>query len=93
MTTTTLRATSSVANAWKDICAADITSAAGVNGLVRNIAGAPIEVIKGGASPPAPSDQGIVVPVGGGEFANAANIWVICRPSGSSSRVAFDVLS
>lgn len=88
MGTTTQRTTHSVSASYTDVVTS-IPGAANASGLLKNLSGYTIDVVKGGASAPGANVQGVKLLPFGEEYCEAANIWVRCDPG---ALVAFDVL-
>ncbi|HEX7852333.1 MAG TPA: hypothetical protein VF503_01395 [Sphingobium sp.] len=68
---------------WTD-AVTSIAGAANVAGLIRNASPVQFEVIKGGASAPAPTDRGVPVNPGGAEYCVTDHIW-LRGPTGAAA--------
>lgn len=94
MSTITLRngaavATHTVDSDWSDVVVS-IPAAASVAGLLRNLEGDNIIVVKGGASAPATGTAGEVLGPFGAVFCDTSNIWV--RAPDGAGLVSFETL-
>jgi hypothetical protein len=90
MTTTTLRAEHPVTSSYTDMTAT-MPEARNIDGLVCNISGANIEMVRGGAGQPADTVRGTIIEPGQSDYCNSDHIWLKCR-SGAQSLVCFVAL-
>lgn len=89
MGTTMERQTHTVIATYSDVVTS-IAGAASTPGLLRNLTGYTMDVVKGGASAPDNALQGVKLLPFGAEYCDSDHIWVRCANGGS---VTFEAVS